>query len=74
MDLKDVPTLDLFDELRRRGNVVIMWTVDDMDGFGDERMPNDVKLDMCAKALEDRSVERGWEVIESILGYEKEIN
>ena len=54
------------DALREAGAVVICWTSEDMPGATpDERQ---AQLDSVAKSLEERSIERGWEVVETLLG------
>lgn len=52
--------------LRDAGFVVICWTPADMPGATeDEKADN---LNAAADALESRSIERGWEVIEALVG------
>lgn len=53
------------DALRGAGYVVICWTPDDMPGATQEL--REEQLASIAKDLEDRSTERGWEVIETLL-------
>lgn len=59
---------DLVHELRARGFPTIIWTPEDMEGFGDSKMSLEDRLSECAKSLEDRLTEVGWDVISSILG------
>jgi hypothetical protein len=51
--------------LREAGLVVICWAPDDMPGKTEDERQS--QLDEIAESLEDRSVERGWEVIETLL-------
>lgn len=53
------------DVLRDAGYVIICWTPDDMPGRSKKKRED--QLASIAKNLEDRSVERGWEVIDTML-------
>jgi hypothetical protein len=49
------------DALRAAGFVVICWSHEDMPGATEAERAD--QLEAIARDLEDRSVERGWEVI-----------
>lgn len=69
MTLKTASTQELVQELRSRPLAVIIWQPDDMEGFGSSDDSPESRLAECRKALEGRSIEHGWAVIEDILGY-----
>ena len=73
MNLKEATTDELIQELRERAVVLIVWQPEDMEGFGDPDTDLSDRLAQCSRALEDRSIERGWDVIEAVLGYTEEL-
>lgn len=62
----DASDADLLAELRSRGLVIIVWSPEDV-GELDSRLSRaeaEAILRQAASNLEDRSVERGWDVLE----------
>ena len=63
------PSIHLIEELRERGNIIIVWNLDDVKKIRPHwpRLKCQTELNLVAKALEDVSVERGWLCLESML-------
>lgn len=68
-DLSQVSDLDLYLELHKRDGAVIRWAPDDI-----QTLKPHWTLEQCAEwlqnhasAIEDRSIELGWEVIECLI-------
>jgi hypothetical protein len=66
--LSKVDHLDLYMELSNRGFAVVLWQPEDVESVS--KLKGEAAIDWLrdnAKYIEDRSVEVGWDIIDSLL-------